>query len=105
MNIKILDLNELESILKYLEEANNIYFGSIYKYGVYRAILKKKYPTLSEYKIKKKFDMLIRLGYIRQIQHNRSFKYQFVNFYFNNGRRPYNEVEANTEGPIILHFD
>jgi len=74
-----MDIIEINSIVLSFVKSNQIYHESIYKYGIFKNILEVKFPNMSDYHIKKRFDKLIEHGYIRKVPYDRSFRYQFIN--------------------------
>tara|TARA_R110001592_G_scaffold75694_1_gene229078 strand:+ start:1261 stop:1563 length:303 start_codon:yes stop_codon:yes gene_type:complete len=96
---------EINSIILSFVKSKEIYDKSIYKYGVYKRILEIKFPTTSDYFIKKKFDSLIQTQYIIKIPHERSYLYQFNNH--SNITIQFEEPSQfvkNKKGEIVLFF-
>ena len=108
---------EINSIILSFVKSKEIYDKSIYKYGVYKRILEIKFPTTSDYfikkkfpflsatHIKKKFDSLIQTQYIIKIPHERSYLYQFNNH--SNITIQFEEPSQfvkNKKGEIVLFF-
>jgi hypothetical protein len=93
----MLDIQELQKIMNYFNMSKLIYDKSLYKYGVYKQLLKEIYPRYTDYQLKKIFDGLICRGHIYQVPVNKSYLYQF------NKEVDYKPIFKNE--PFVLHFD
>jgi hypothetical protein len=93
----MLDLQELQKIMNYLLMSKRLFDKSVYKYGIYKRLLKEIYPRHNDYRIKKIFDELIKMGHIFKVANNKSFLYQF--------HTRIDMKEYYKDKPLILYFD
>ena len=101
-----MDTNEIKSIVLSFIKSKQIYHESIYKYGIFKNILEVKYPNMSDYHIKKRFDNLIKHDYIKKIPYDRSFRYMFINHSnYTSDTREHKELKKTDDGKILLTFD
>jgi hypothetical protein len=98
----MMDASELNNITDHFDESKTIYHGSDYKYGVFKKVLVKLYPSFSDYKIKKIFDNLIILDVIQQIPINKSYRYKYNKKKF---REFGNAYSVTDDGRYTLHFE
>jgi hypothetical protein len=73
----MLEPQEVQKIMNYLLMSKRLFDKSTYKYGAYKQLLKEIYPRYNDYRIKKIFDELLKMGHIFKVPSNKSFLYQF----------------------------
>ncbi len=102
----------LHEVMAYLNNSNLIFDKSIYKYGIYKIVLKQLYPELTDYKIKKIFDELLNFKFISKVECHKSFKYQFNGYNKYNCKKKKEEEEVKTtdynldeNGSVVLYFN
>lgn len=101
-----MDFGEIYELLELLICSGEIFDKSFYKYEVYKSIMEQHFNNITDYKLRRKFDCLIRSGYIKKFPINKSYLYQFDNF--NNFKcklKNNKNYEENEKGQIIVRFD